>query len=567
MPVDPQITAMLKDLLAESATALDSGNCEQGIELAREAYALADDLGDKRAQADALVLLARLLGQAGQHEDCSQVCDQAGKVLTELDDQAGLGQTLVVQALALNEIGLAEEALDSLAVAREIAARLNDRPLLFWVLNRIAVVHAGMQDHARAAQFQMRALELAEDLDADARFCIVNNIADNSIGLYRQRLAEDAPDTATVLEQALGYAERAVELALDPTDGTPYRQALAYDNHGLLLVLAGRLEAGLESILQARRIARENGFQALELATIYHGASALIERGDARQAAEELTVALERATASGELPIRMDIALELTRALELTGQFEAALRSHKEHTAVERQLRSAVAATRARRLEQLIEVDHARLDAADARTESQMYRARSRQLEAEVQALERVAADLDRRANEDALTRLSNRHHIEAELPRLLAGAAATGQPLSLAVLDLDHFKHINDTWGHQTGDEVLVAVAGLLRRSCRAGDLTGRFGGEEFLLALPGLTEPEAVEVCHRVRRSVQDHDWSSIRPGLRVTISIGVYSAQAGDEVRDLIEHADERLYRAKRSGRNRVEADPGRIGEEAS
>ncbi|GLY17316.1 GGDEF domain-containing protein [Kineosporia rhizophila] len=556
--------ARLTALLAASEEALEAGRCEQGIALSREAVVLSGALGDRRREAKALVLLARQFSEAGENEACSRACDQAAQVLRELDDQIGLGEILVVQALALNELGLSEEALDGLAVAREVAARLNDRPLLFWVLNRIAVVHCGRQDHRRAREFQMRALELAAGLDIHARFCIINNIADNSIGLFRQ-LRDEGLDAqaATIVAEGLDYAGRAVELAEDPSHGTPYRQALAQDNHGMLLALSGQTEAGLAAIGRARRISVQHGFQAMEVATVYHAACALLARGDAEAATGELTVALERADALGELTIRLQIVLELSRALEAAGRFEDALQRYKEFVATERQMRSAVSATRARRLEQLVEVDHARLDAADARTESQLYRARSRELEAEILALEKMAADLDRRANVDALTRLSNRHHIEAELPRMLEAAVAGDLPLSLAVLDIDHFKHVNDTWGHAAGDEVLVVVAELLQRSCRVGDLVGRLGGEEFLVALPGLNRAAALDVCRRVRLSVQDHDWSSIRPGLRVTISAGVTLRTKGDQMRDLVERADAQLYRAKRGGRNRVECDQGARG----
>ncbi|GLY30599.1 diguanylate cyclase [Kineosporia sp. NBRC 101731] len=566
----PDEAVRLGELLSSSVAALDNGRCERGIELSREAIGLSGRLGDRRAEATALGLLARHLSRAGDNERCSDVCDQAAQALRALNDETGLGEILVVQALALNELGLSEEALNCLAVAREVAARLNDRQLLFWVLNRIAVVHSGMQDFARAKDFQLRALELASSLNVDARFCIVNNIADNSIGLYRRLLAEGGPGTteaATALRDGLDHSVRALELSQHPTSGTPYRQSLAWDNHGMLLALSGDTRAGLAAILQARRIAVEHGFQAMEVATLHHGAFVLLERGDAEQAVGELRVALGRATAMGELSTRMEIAQELSRALEATGQFEGALHHYKEFTALERQVTSAVAATRARRLEQLVEVDHARLDAADARTESQLYRERSRALEVEIQALEKLAADLDRRANADSLTGLSNRHHIEHELPRLIDEAVAQGRPLSLAVVDIDHFKHVNDTWGHSVGDEVLVALASLLQRSSRGGDLVGRLGGEEFLIALTDLTEQAAVDVCQRVRRSVQDHDWSVVRPGLRVTISIGVCDLVVGDDVRALIDRADERLYRAKRAGRNRVESYPGRVGKEAS
>lgn len=154
-------------------------------------------------------------------------------------------------------------------------------------------------------------------------------------------------------------------------------------------------------------------------------------------------------------------------------------------------------------------------------------------------------------AETDALTGLANRRHFLALASTALDRARRRGEPLSLLMLDLDHFKHINDTHGHQTGDRVLWDVGQCLGEVLRVQDVIGRLGGEEFGILLPGLGTPAAVRVAHRLRRAVAGR-----RPGgCDVTVSLGV--ATGVDDVDALLARADECLYAAKRAGRNRVRA----------
>src|SRR5690349_6555621 len=171
-------TAGLQALLDESALALERGQCIEGAELSRHAVQQAIELGDRPREASGLRLLSRQLTGAGNYELTAAICDQASAILRELDDQVGLCENQIVQALALHELGLAEDALDVLNSAHQVANQLNDRNLQYWVLNRIAVVHSGLQDHVGANDFQRRALALADGLDEDARFCIINNFSD-----------------------------------------------------------------------------------------------------------------------------------------------------------------------------------------------------------------------------------------------------------------------------------------------------------------------------------------------------------------------------------------------------
>jgi diguanylate cyclase (GGDEF)-like protein len=161
-------------------------------------------------------------------------------------------------------------------------------------------------------------------------------------------------------------------------------------------------------------------------------------------------------------------------------------------------------------------------------------------------------------ASHDHLTGLWNRRAAAGGLRQDLARAARAGLPLSLILADVDHFKSINDTWGHHAGDQVLVELAARLRSCVRAADSTARWGGEEVLLVLPNTDAMVAAEVAERVRVAVDSRPFTVDGRPLPVTVSLGVAVSHApvADEWEELVRLADEALYRAKAGGRNRVE-----------
>lgn len=172
-----------------------------------------------------------------------------------------------------------------------------------------------------------------------------------------------------------------------------------------------------------------------------------------------------------------------------------------------------------------------------------------------IAALRERSRALERETQEDPLTGIANRRHFGQRLDDEVSVASSVGQPLTLAVADLDHFKVINDRLGHAVGDEVLRQCAKLMRALCRSTDLVARIGGEEFALILPGMPRDAAFAFCETVRRTVETHDWTRINPELRVTLSIGLYQWDGAGATAELLREADARLYSAKRAGRNRV------------
>ncbi|EDP75288.1 GGDEF domain-containing protein [Hydrogenivirga sp. 128-5-R1-1] len=155
-------------------------------------------------------------------------------------------------------------------------------------------------------------------------------------------------------------------------------------------------------------------------------------------------------------------------------------------------------------------------------------------------------------ASTDPLTGLPNRREIMNFLDFEFNRAKRNGTPLSVAVIDLDDFKFINDTYGHVAGDEVLKSLASLIRRNLRSTDMVGRFGGEEFVVVMPDTPLNTAVKVMERLRRVVEE---TYFEPIGSVSISVGVAQLREGDDVSNLLSRADGKLYQAKREGKNRV------------
>jgi diguanylate cyclase len=164
----------------------------------------------------------------------------------------------------------------------------------------------------------------------------------------------------------------------------------------------------------------------------------------------------------------------------------------------------------------------------------------------------------------DPLTSLANRKYFDQALAKAMDDANANGEPLSLLIADIDHFKKFNDTFGHLTGDQVLRLVAMALKQNVKGQDIATRYGGEEFAVVLPHTVLRSAITVADHIRRAVMTKELIKRSTGEhlgRVTVSVGVATMRPGDSIAALIERADHCLYAAKRNGRNRVvsEIDP--------
>ncbi|MFM2054742.1 MAG: hypothetical protein RL456_2779 [Pseudomonadota bacterium] len=170
--------------------------------------------------------------------------------------------------------------------------------------------------------------------------------------------------------------------------------------------------------------------------------------------------------------------------------------------------------------------------------------------------LARALARIGELATRDELTGLPNRRAILALLATETARQARLPVPLTLALIDLDHFKRINDTHGHAAGDAALRGFARCIEAELRGGDVMARWGGEEFLLMLPGTDAAQAVLAVERLRRHLRAAAFDEIAPGLTLTFSAGVSACLGQGDIEPAIERADRAMYRAKAAGRDRTE-----------
>jgi diguanylate cyclase len=187
---------------------------------------------------------------------------------------------------------------------------------------------------------------------------------------------------------------------------------------------------------------------------------------------------------------------------------------------------------------------------------------RMRESADKIEALERNLESAIRDSTIDALTGVANRKSFETVIRKIAGDAMNSGDDLSLLMIDIDHFKRVNDTWGHQTGDTVLRHLAQTVQQAVRGGDHVARYGGEEFAVILPRTDARSAVNVAENIRKALAREPLQlDLNPPMTpITVSIGAACYEPGDPLADWVGRTDAALYHAKNEGRNRVELDRG-------
>jgi diguanylate cyclase len=186
---------------------------------------------------------------------------------------------------------------------------------------------------------------------------------------------------------------------------------------------------------------------------------------------------------------------------------------------------------------------------------------RLQQSQQQIEKLRISLSDSHRLGMLDAVTSLKNRHWLEVSLPKEVQAATDANEPLSIIMADVDHFKRINDTFGHAVGDEILRRFAELLSKNIKGRDTAARYGGEEFIVVLPQTRLAGAKNLGEQMRSELEAKKWMHHRTGQpigKVTASFGIVELRRGEECDDFLDRADAKLYEAKALGRNRVVVD---------
>ncbi|WP_249523181.1 GGDEF domain-containing protein [Modestobacter marinus] len=508
------LAAALHDLEALSRFDVD------GIgERAQQAEDAARALGAPDLERRARLVLADLARRRGDVAEAGRIARQVQRWATDADSRHLLARSHFLLAAVLQELGDLSLALEHAVQSVHLLGDEDPPVQRIDHLARLADCQ-GLQGDEGAGERYAEVLGLAERLgDVDRQLLILNNWA------YVETIAGRYDGALRLSAQLQALAERhGVPLHVGRLD-TIARALLGL---GRLAEAEDALAPGTES--GALDVSPDGDAGADFLLTL---AEVRRRRGHVAGAQEALDECVRRCEQHGLTAIRVRARREQAELHAAGGDYRAAFEEHQLYSQAALDLQSAQRDARARALQAMYE-------ATEARRQSRRYR------------------ELSLR---DPLTGLYNRRFVDDQLPQLLDRASATAGTVSVALVDLDHFKRINDAWSHDVGDQVLRAVAARLEVAASGwtvpGGFAARMGGEEFLLVLVGGDERRAVRQLDDLRRAVTAHPWAELADGLAVTLSAGVATTggSAAASLADLLGRADEHLYEAKARGRDRV------------
>ncbi|WP_308128043.1 GGDEF domain-containing protein [Modestobacter italicus] len=493
---------------------------------AEQAAEAARGLGDATLELRARLVQADLARRRGDVAGAGRTAQEVQRWATEHGARHLLSRSHFLLAAVLQELGDLSLALEHAVLAVELLDPDGPPAQRIDHLARLADC-LGLQGDRGAGERYAEVLLLAEELgDVDRQLLVLNNHAyvETVAGRY---------DSALALSTRLQ--------ALAAAHGVPLHVG-RLDTIARALIGLGRLaeaEAALApgAAREALDASPDGDAGADFLLTL---AEVQRRRGSLARARQTLEECVRRCDRHGLTSIRVRARREQAELHAAAGDFRAAFTEHKTYCQEALDLQSAQRDARARALQAMHET-------TEARRQTRRYR------------------ELSLR---DPLTGLYNRRHVDDEFPRLLERAAGEGVGVAVALLDLDHFKQVNDRWSHDVGDQVLRAVAALLEATASAagvahpGTFAARMGGEEFLLVLVGGDLAGAVRRLEGLRQAVSAHPWGELADGLAVTVSIGVTGAvgRPASTPAELLSRADEHLYGAKTGGRDRVVSDLG-------
>ncbi|MCU1446056.1 diguanylate cyclase [Cryobacterium sp.] len=443
-------------------------------------------------------------------------------------------------ALAFHETALEEPALSHVLGALEAARACGSVTAEFWALSRSSMVHQALGDADRSIELGRQAIALADTLDdAEAGFAAVNNLGDACLEIARaQRAAGEDP--STVLREGLALTRLAVARALEQRHA--FYETVARTNLVGYLIELGEYADARNQAGRAKSIATANNYRNLAVNNDAQLAEVARAEGRVDLACAMMNAQLADPSVAEDAALKVKLHRELYEMHGEAGRFEEALRHHEQLQVLMLGLTRQTAGLQSRMLINSLEIEQARHEAQRAQLEAEMQRIR--------------AEELDEQANTDPLTRLPNRRALDRQLPEMMSLALERSEPLCAVMIDMDHFKDVNDRHGHAAGDRVLTRMADILGQSTRAIDLAVRVGGEEFLLVLGNTDLDQAVQICERLLGEVRDYPWADLTTGLTCTASVGVARLKRGESVSRWLGRADAALYAAKAAGRDCVQ-----------
>jgi diguanylate cyclase (GGDEF)-like protein len=513
---------------------------EGALDLLQRALVLLDSAGEVRGRADVLNGIGYIHVRRGEHLQGVRLHFQALEIQRATHDLVGESNTLTNLGTAAYLAGDYGPALEHLEASLMLRERIGDRTATAYSLMNIGVVHGQLGDLERLLEYMNQALAIHQKGDVQAaRACLMNmGNAYMQLGQY---------------DRGLSY----LDLALKSMSG----QGPHLDHAHCLRVIGqvherrGDEATALSYFEQSLEMAHGLDARVFEPEILIHIGRIKARLGDVISGLAHVRQALVLAEAHGDREHVHEAHEALAEAYERQGDAARALEHHRAFHSIWREVYGTETNLRIQNVRVRAEVQQTQREAEILREKNEALTRADEEKARLLEQLRTQAAELERQTREDALTGVFNRRHLDTLLSVEWERALRFGRALTVAMLDVDHFKQVNDRFSHAVGDEVLRTVARILRENTRGVDVVARYGGEEFCLILVETRVDEGARLCDRLRTMVQAHDWSTIRPGLAVTVSIGVAGLHEAEAPDALLSAADARLYAAKHAGRNRV------------
>ena len=530
------------DLLLKAAhTALDRGDVQAGRETSQKVLKASEGLGNRHYEAKALLCLAHCDRMLSRYRRAHRASQRAAHLFQLLGDTSGEVMALTTHAFVSVNLGRNEEAVEAALLSVRLSQFLDKDEHSVLSFNALGVAYFWSHSFEKAEQALRTAIQIAER--AKPRLSTfqprVNQWWTEVIRVFFERYyVGELPSLdqlrtlrETIIALLAGGDEGSVGLGTHVTTEAVLLFGLALDQcwHGRI----GQAKLDVEALAGwARRYGTVTWLAALES-----------------------WVRAEIAWAQADWPLAMDQAARMISiAVDVEHEQLACLGHLLSSQLYVAQGKNGEALDEVRRLrlrEQLIRSDS--LETRERVVEWQVdFRTQQKsvdRLEESVDKLQNSSRELEKLTLEDSLTGIPNRRNFELYAGALLRNGLERGQPTCLALIDVDKFKAINDSFSHQVGDAVLKRIALALKTHVRELDMAARLGGDEFVIVFKNAELAVARQVCERIAKAVRAFDWPLIAPGLASSISVGVAAAEPGDSVETLTHRADTAMYREKK------------------
>jgi diguanylate cyclase (GGDEF)-like protein len=506
-----------------------------------------------------------------RHTDWQKSLEYGQQALTQANAESNeLQQGYALRTLAFFDRDQSNfsQALSRLAHVLEIAQAHHDLVLQRDALNSLAATSATLGNMQAALEYTQAALKINKEFhDIAGQVSNLINLGNIFLALGRNLEAEsvclEAIEQAASIEDHRRIVEARSNLALAYVKLERYQEAVLCSRQALQLAqeqklpqLITRIQVNLAEALaylnefaealvllrSAEKVFVENDiFEGIVHCRLYLGLI-FLRQEFVSQAIASLESGLALCKTHSLKDLESQFHHRISEAHEHSRHFEQALKHHKIFHQIEREVRQLDTERQLNAISAQRELDRAR---AEADLE------RMRRVE-----MGHLVGQLEWQAISDPLTGLHNRRYLETHLEKSFLEAKLEQKALSVAMVDVDSFKQVNDTFGHGIGDDVLKVMAKLAKDSLRTGDIAARYGGEEFALVIHTSLD-KAIRACERLRMRVETYNWQEICPNLQVTITVGVCADTDLENHEKMLNTADEKLYLGKRSGKNQVRA----------